>query len=462
MQLNAHVKTPNGVTKSFPCMSGVQQGSLLSPFLFNLFLNSLSQQLNSPGMQKIQLGNAYINHLLYADDLALISDTVFGLQRQLNILADYCEAWGLTVNIEKTNIIVFRGGGCLKRYGKWYYLGEQIDTVNTFKYLEVTFNSSGSWLKTQEYLSIQAKKALFGFKNIANKFGRLPPDVMCKIFDSKIAPILLYGCEMWGTCESMLIERVHLRFCRYLLSVPKTTSNDGVRGELGRYPLFIQTVLRVFKYWFHILDLNQDRLLFKCYEFQHDKAERGQECWALTVKNILFSMGFRHVWITQGVANQQAFISLFKQRCTDVELQRFTESISTNAKLNYYAIFKTEFICEKYLFVIENYILKILMTKLRLGILNLEVVLGRYEGIPREERFCKLCDSGLVEDEMHFVLVCNYFMNERQSFIPRYYREHPSEFKFCQLLQCSENSILTNLSKFLFHACKKRDMFFRQ
>ena len=99
------------------------------------------------------------------------------------------------------------------------------------------------------------------------------------------------------------------------------------------------------------------------------------------------------------------------------------------------------------------------MTKLRLGILNLEIVLGRYEGIPREERFCKLCGSGLVEDGMHFVLVCNYFINERQSFIPRSYSEHPSEFKCCQLLRCSENSILNNLSKFLFHACKKRDMF---
>ena len=87
-------------------------------------------------------------------------------------------------------------------------------------------------------------------------------------------------------------------------------------------------------------------------------------------------MGFGQVWITQGVANQQAFISLFKQRCTDVELQRFNESISTNAKLNYYAIFKNEFICEKYLFVIGIYILKILMTKLRLGrpILNLKIV----------------------------------------------------------------------------------------
>ena len=53
------------------------------------------------------------------------------------------------------------------------------------------------------------------------------------------------------------------------------------------------------------------------------------------------------------------------------------------------------------------------MTKsARLGILNLEIVLGRYESISCEEFFCTLCDSGLVEDEMHFVLVCNYFINK--------------------------------------------------
>ena len=40
--------------------------------------------------------------------------------------------------------------------------------------------------------------------------------------------------------------------------------------------------------------------------------------------------------------------------------------------------------------------------------LNLEIVFGRYEGIPRQERFCELCDSGLVEDEIHFILVCNH------------------------------------------------------
>ena len=82
--------------------------------------------------------------------------------------------------------------------------------------------------------------------------------------------------------------------------------------------------------WFHILDLNLDRFLFYCYRFQHDKAERGQECWALTVKYIWFSTGFGH---TEGVTNQNALISLFKQRSTDVVIQHFTESISTNGKI---------------------------------------------------------------------------------------------------------------------------------
>ena len=85
--------------------------------------------------------------------------------------------------------------------------------------------------------------------------------------------------------------------------------------------------------------------------------------------------------------------------------------------------------------MIENYILKILITKLRLGILNLEIVLSRYVGIPREERFCKVCDSDLVEDEMHFVLLRKYLQTNVNmvNFIPRYYREHLSEFEFCQL-----------------------------
>jgi hypothetical protein len=37
---------------------------------------------------------------------------------------------------------------------------------------------------------------------------------------------------------------------------------------------------------------------------------------------------------------------------------------------------------------------------------KLQIERGRYENIPREERICKLCDSGEVENEFHFAITC--------------------------------------------------------
>ena len=35
-------------------------------------------------------------------------------------------------------------------------------------------------------------------------------------------------------------EKVHIKFCKYILGTNKFTSNDATRGELGRYPIAIQ------------------------------------------------------------------------------------------------------------------------------------------------------------------------------------------------------------------------------
>ena len=45
---------------------------------------------------------------MYADEIALISDTIVGLQRQFNLLSDYCDNFKLTVNVLKNKILVFK------------------------------------------------------------------------------------------------------------------------------------------------------------------------------------------------------------------------------------------------------------------------------------------------------------------------------------------------------------------
>ena len=59
------------ISESFPIENGVRQGGILSPKLFNFYIDALSTRLNSiPAGCKI--GNLMVNHLAYADDLVLL------------------------------------------------------------------------------------------------------------------------------------------------------------------------------------------------------------------------------------------------------------------------------------------------------------------------------------------------------------------------------------------------------
>jgi hypothetical protein len=72
---------------------------------------------------------------------------------------------------------------------------------------------------------------------------QLPIDLQLRILDSLVAPILLYGSEVWGVGKNDNIEKVHLQFLKRILGVRVTTPNCLVYGELGRYPLDINSAV---------------------------------------------------------------------------------------------------------------------------------------------------------------------------------------------------------------------------
>jgi hypothetical protein len=59
----------------------------------------------------VLVGNLKIRLLAYADDVCIISDSIQGLQDMINDLEKYCSLWNLTVNLNKSNVIVFKKGG---------------------------------------------------------------------------------------------------------------------------------------------------------------------------------------------------------------------------------------------------------------------------------------------------------------------------------------------------------------
>ena len=64
---------------SFPCKRGVRQGCILSPLLFNLYTADLQRELRA-NQSGIELHNGiYLDMLMYADDIVLLSSSGHGL-----------------------------------------------------------------------------------------------------------------------------------------------------------------------------------------------------------------------------------------------------------------------------------------------------------------------------------------------------------------------------------------------
>ena len=137
---NQCLKMNGWVTGQFPSIKGVKQGCVLSPILFNIFLNDLPTYFNK-ACKPIIINNEHINCLMYADDVLLLSESKEGLNESLNKLYAYNKKWCLTINKRKTEVITFQKSGKTMKLNIKYN-NTLLEETNEYKYLCTIINKT--------------------------------------------------------------------------------------------------------------------------------------------------------------------------------------------------------------------------------------------------------------------------------------------------------------------------------
>ena len=192
--------------------------------------------------------------MLFADGVLFASYCVAGLQRQIYILKHFADNFSVTVNMSKTKIIVCRKGFLAANEG-WMYGDEEIEVVNSYKYLGLYFTTKLSLRQAVGDLAAKSKIRTSQILKCLWRLGNVPRNVFFQMYDAEILPILMYGSELWGFQQFVVKEKAYMFACKRFLNVSVQTPNKIIYGDLGRYPMFITSAVRCVKYWLRITNL---------------------------------------------------------------------------------------------------------------------------------------------------------------------------------------------------------------
>ncbi|BHF83999.1 hypothetical protein SprV_0902714900 [Sparganum proliferum] len=228
----ARVLVRNNLSQPFGIRSGVRQGCILSPILFNYAIDwILGRALRDSDGVEIAPGHR-LTDLDYADDIALLASSFGDLQSMVSRVNEVAKSVGLSINAGKTKVF----SSCIPDQEKapLGIDGCQLEEVDSFKYLGARLLPNGqskddivSRIDAARWVFSSLRKCLWNRRDlsIATKI---------RVYRASVRSVLLYGCECWALRveDERNLEVFDHHCLRIILRVKFTdfVSNDSPRS----------------------------------------------------------------------------------------------------------------------------------------------------------------------------------------------------------------------------------------
>ena len=175
----------------FQIGKGLYQGCILSPGLFNLYVEYIMRNAGLDEAQAgIKIARRNINKLRYADDTTLLAESDEELKSLLMKVKEESEKVGLNLNIQKTKIMA---AGTIT---SWQIDGETVETVSDFIFGCSKITADGDCSHEIKRRLLLGRKVMTNIGSILKSRDiTLPTKVY--LVKTMVFPVVIYGCESW-------------------------------------------------------------------------------------------------------------------------------------------------------------------------------------------------------------------------------------------------------------------------
>ncbi|CAH2296256.1 Hypothetical predicted protein [Pelobates cultripes] len=248
----ATVRTKHGTTEWFKIGKGVQQGCMLSPYLFNLYVEYM---IHKAGLDEskagINIAGRNINNLRYADDTTLVAESKEELKDLLMRVKEENAKAGLLLNVKKTKIMAN------SNLSSWQIDGEEVEAVTDFIFLGSKISSDGDCSHKIKTRLLLGRKAMASLDKLV-KTEDITLSTKVRIVRTMVFPVVTYGCESWTIkkVERCRIDAFELWCWRKLLRIPciARRSNKSILQEIKTNCSLEAMIMRLkLNYFGHIM-----------------------------------------------------------------------------------------------------------------------------------------------------------------------------------------------------------------